>query len=293
MSVEATAKAKAARAKASAAKAAPVQTAQEGGEKFAQTPAFEGLSRAGFVARAAIYLIIGVLALELALGVGGKATNQQGALETIVRQPFGKVLLIIVAIGLAGYATWRLIRAGLGHGPEGSDSAMDRVVALASGIVYAGLCVIAIQILLGSGGGNGSAQTHKATAGALGWPAGTWLVGLAGVILIGVGVFQGYRAFSRDFLEDAKVEEMSPRVRDGYAWIGSFGYMARMLVFCIVGAFLIKAAVEFDPNKAVGLDGALAKVAHQAYGHLLLGVVAAGLIAFGVYSLADARYRRI
>jgi Domain of Unknown Function (DUF1206) len=291
MSVEATAKA--ATAKASAAGAAPVQTAQEGGEKFARTPAFEWFSRAGFVARAAIYLIIGVLALELAVGVGGRATNQQGALETIARQPFGKVLLILVAIGLAGYATWRLIRAALGHGPEESDSGMDRVTALASGIVYAGLCAIAIQILLGSGGGNSSGQTHKATAGVLGWPGGTWLVGLAGVILIGVGLFQGYRAFSRDFLEDAKVGEMSPRVQDAYSWIGSFGYMARMVVFCIVGAFLIKAAVEFDPNKAVGLDGALAKVAHQAYGHLLLGVVAAGLIAFGVYSLADARYRRI
>jgi uncharacterized protein DUF1206 len=280
---------RAARTKASA----PVRSAQAGGEKLARTPAFEWFSRAGFVARAAIYLIIGVLALELALGVGGKATNQQGALDTIARQPFGKVLLILVAIGLAGYATWRLIRAALGHGPEGSDSGMERVAALASGIIYAGLCAIAIEILLGSRGGSGSGQTHKTAGGVLGWPAGTWLVGLAGVILIGVGLFQGYRAFTRDFLEDAKVEEMSPRVRDGYSWIGSFGYAARMVVFCIVGAFLIKAAVDFDPNKAVGLDGALAKVAGQSYGHLLLGIVAAGLIAFGVYSLADARYRRI
>ena len=291
MSVEATART--ARAKASAATAAPVQTAQDGGEKLVRTRGFEWFSRAGFLARAAIYFIVGVLALELGLGVGGKATNQQGALATIARQPFGKVLLILVAIGLAGYATWRLTRAALGHGPEESDSGKDRVTALISGVIYAGLCVIAIQILLGSSGGNGSGQTHKATAGVLGWPGGTWLVGLAGLVLIGVGLFQGYRAFSRDFMEDAKVEEMSPRVRDGYAWIGSFGYLARMVVFCIVGALLIKAAVEFDPNKAVGLDGALAKVAGQSYGHLLLGIVAAGLIAFGTYSLADARYRRI
>ena len=116
---------------------APVQTAKHEGEKVARTTAFDGWSRAGFVARAVIYLIIGVLALELALGVGGKATNQQGALQTLARQPFGEVLLILVAVGLAGYAVWRLTRAALGHGPEGSDSGLDRIAALGSGIVYA------------------------------------------------------------------------------------------------------------------------------------------------------------
>src|SRR5580765_7099265 len=190
---------------------APVQTAKREGEKVARTPGFEWLSRAGFVARSAVYLIIGVLALELALGVGGKATNQQGALETIARQPFGKVLLIVVAVGLAGYAVWRLTRAALGHGPEGSDSGLDRVAALASGIVYAGLCVVAIEVLLGSAGSS-SGKTHKATAGVLDWPAGTWLVGIAGAVMIGVGLYQGYLALTRDFLENAKVEQMSRRV---------------------------------------------------------------------------------
>jgi hypothetical protein len=271
---------------------APVRTARVQGEKVAHSRGFEWLSRAGFLARATIYAIIGILALELALGVGGKTTNQQGALETIARQPFGKVLLIVVAVGLAGYAGWRFTRAALGHGPEGSDDALDRVAALGSGIVYAGVCAIAIEILRGSAGSS-SRQTHKATAGALGWPAGTWLVGIAGAVLIGVGLYQGYRALSRDFLEDAKVEQMGPLVQDTYSWLGAFGYLARMVVFVIAGAFLIKAAVDFDPDKAVGLDGALAKIANQAYGHVLLGIVAAGLVAFGLYSLADARYRRI
>ena len=136
-----------------------------------------------------------MLALELALGVGGKATNQQGALQTLARQPFGKVLLVLVAVGLAGYAAWRLTRAALGHGPEGSDSGLDRIAALGSGIVYAGLCVIAIEVLLGSAGSS-SAQTHRTTAGVLGWPAGTWLVGIAGAVLIGIGLYQGYRALT-------------------------------------------------------------------------------------------------
>jgi uncharacterized protein DUF1206 len=262
-----------------------------GGEELVRSDGFEWLARAGFAARGIVYVIIGILAIKLALGSGGTSANQQGALRTIAAQPFGKVLLILVAIGLGGYALWRLARAVVGHGPEGSDSGVDRVAAFASGIVYAGLCAIAVEILLGSGGGSGGAQ--KTTAGVFGWPAGTWLVGIAGVVFIGVGLYQGYRGISKDFLDDSKTERMSPRIRRWVEWIGTVGHLARMVVFCLVGIFLIRAAIDFDPNKAVGLDGALAKVDHASYGPFLLGLVAAGLIAFGVYSLSDARYRRI
>jgi hypothetical protein len=270
----------------------PVQRVEVGGEKVARSSGFEWLARAGFVARGLIYGLIGILAIKLALGAGGKTTDQAGALKTISQQPFGQVLLILVAIGLAGYALWRLIHALIGHGPENSDSTFDRVAALGSGIVYAGLCAIAIEILLGSGGSS-SGDTHRTTAGVFGWPAGTWLVGIAGAVLIGVALYQGYRGLSKDFLKDSKTEEMSPTIRSWIKWIGTFGHLARMVVFGLVGVFLIKAAIDFNPNKAVGLDGALAKLAHNSYGPFLLGLVAAGLIAFGVYSLSDARYRRI
>ena len=270
----------------------PIQGSMVQGERVAQSTGFEWLARSGFVARGLIYGIIGILAVKLAVGAGGKAPNQQGALKTIAQQPFGKVLLILVAVGLAGYALWRFTHALLGHGPERSDSGFERASALASGLVYAGLCVIAVEILLGSGG-NGSGNAHKTAAGVFGWPAGTWLVGIAGVVLIAVGLYQGYRALSKDFLKDSKTEQMSPTVRSWIEWIGTFGHLARMVVFGLVGVFLIKAAIDFNPNKAVGLDGALAKLAHASYGPFLLGVVAAGLVAFGVYSLSDARYRRI
>ncbi|HEU5372425.1 MAG TPA: DUF1206 domain-containing protein [Gaiellaceae bacterium] len=270
----------------------PVQAARRGGEDVAHSRAFEWLARAGFISRGLIYGIIGILAIKLAVGSGGTTTNQQGALKTIAHQPFGKVLLTLVAIGLGGYALWRFVRAALGHGPEDTDSGFDRVAALASGIVYAALCVIAVEILLGSGSSS-SGNASKPTAGVLGWPAGTWLVGLAGAVLIGIGLYQGYKGISQDFLDDSKTEQMSPLVRTWITWIGIVGYLARMVVFALVGIFLIKAAIDYDPNKAVGLDGALAKIVHASYGPVLLGVVAAGLIAFGVYSLTDARYRRI
>ena len=233
-----------------------------------------------------------MLAVELALGVGGRTTNQKGALQLIAAQPFGKVLLALVAIALAGYALWRLSHALLGHGPESSDSTFDRVAALGSGIVYAAICALAVEILMGSGGG-GSSNTQRATAGVLGWPAGTWIVAIAGVVLIGVGLYQGYRAISHDFLKDSKTEEMTPAIRTWVTWIGTIGHLARMVVFGLIGVFFVAAAVDYNPHKAVGLDGALAKLAHQAYGPVLLGIVAAGLIAFALYSLSDARYRRI
>lgn len=268
------------------------RSARAGGERVTRSAGFEVLSRAGFVARGVIYAIIGILSLELALGVGGRTTNQKGALQVIAAQPFGQVLLTLVAIALAGYALWRFSHALLGHGPESSDSTFDRVAALGSGIVYAVICALAVEILLGSGSGS-SSNTQKTTGGILGWPAGTWIVGIAGVVLIGVGVYQGYRAISRDFLKDSKTEEMSPAVRTWVTWIGTIGHLARMVVFGLVGVFLLVAALDYNPQQAVGLDGALAKLAHHTYGPALLGVVAAGLLAFALYSMSDARYRRI
>jgi hypothetical protein len=262
-----------------------------GGEQLVRSDGFEWLARAGFATRGVVYVIVGVLAIKLALGSGGTSASQQGAMRAIAAQPFGKMLLILVAIGLGGYALWRLVRGLLGHGPEGSDSGVDRIAALASGVVYAGLCAIAIEILLGTSASSDGAQ--KTTAGVFGWPAGTWLVAIAGVVLIGVGFFQGYRGISKDFLEDSKTEQMSRRARGWIRWIGTLGHLARMVVFCLVGAFLINAAADYNPNQAVGLDGALARIDHASYGLFLLSLVAAGLIAFGIYSLSDARYRRI
>jgi len=260
------------------------------GDGFVHSRAFEWLSRGGFVARGFVYAIIGVLALRFAIGDGGKLVNQQGAFHAVARQPLGPLLLGLLAVGLGAYALWRLVRAVIGHGPEGADRAADRVTALASGLVYAGLCFVAVRVLVGIGE---TTSPDRATGGILGWPAGPWIVGGVGLVFLAVALYQGYRGLTKNFLEDAKTEHMGPRTRAWIGWIGLVGYLARMVVFGLVGLFLIRAAVGFDPNEAVGLDGALAKLAQQSYGPVLLGVVAAGLIAFAVYSWSDARYRRI
>lgn len=260
-------------------------------ETVTDTRGFEGLARAGLVARGVVYAIIGILALEVALDAGGRATDQRGALATIAHRPFGTALLVIVAIGLAGYSLWRLSRALLGHGQEQRDSGADRVAALASGIAYGILGVTAIGIIAGSGGGGGG--TKSTTSGVLGWTGGPWLVGAAGVVLIGVAGYQAYKGLGRKFLDDAKTGEMSAGVRRGYTALGVFGHVARAVVFALIGYGLIHAAVDYDSKKAIGLDGALRQLGRASYGPWLLGLVAAGLIGFAAYSIADARYRKV
>jgi hypothetical protein len=271
---------------------ASLASAEAHGRSFVQSTTFEALARAGFVARGLVYAIIGVLALKLAFGHGGKLTNQQGALKTVAHQPFGTVLLVLVAIGLGGYCLWRLVRAAIGHGPEGSDTGFERLAAFASGLAYGALCALAVEILV-SGHSGSSGSPKKATAGVFGWPGGTWIVGIAGVVMVAVALYQGYRGISHKFLKDSKVEQMKPTVKKWITRLGTIGHLARMVVFGLVGIFLVKAAIDYNPKQAVGLDGALAKLTHYSYGPVLLGIVAAGLIAFAVYSLSDARYRRI
>lgn len=254
--------------------------------------AFEWFARAGFVARGTVYGLIGALAVCLAAGLGGKATNQQGALETVAKQPFGHILLIAIAAGLAGYCMWRLVRAALGRGPESSrDSLIDRVAGAGSGVFYGLLAYGAVKILSGTGHGQGNVS--KKTAGVFAWPEGRWLVLIAGLVMIGVGAFQGYRAVTQEFLDDAKTQKMDEKTEKTFTTVAVIGHLARMVVFCLVGLFLVVAAIQYNPQKAVGLGGALAKLLREPGGNALMGVVAAGLVAFGLYSIADARYHRL
>ena len=272
---------------------APVRSAQRGGEAVARRREFEWMARVGLVARGVVYGIIGILALKLAVGSGGKATTQRGALQTIAREPFGKALLIAMAVGLAGYAIWRLVRAGIGRGTEQKDSRLQRVAGLVSGVAYGTLCVTAVKILAGASSSGGSNSPKQTTAGVLDWTGGTLIVGVVGAILIGVALGQGYKGVSKKFLDTSKTAEMSREVKRAFTAIGVFGHLARMVVFGLVGYGLISAAIDYNPRRAIGLDGALNKLSHNSYGPFLLGVVATGLIGFAVYSIADARYAKI
>jgi hypothetical protein len=269
------------------------QMGQQQGEKVARSDGFEWLARLGLAARGVVYGVIAILALKVALGAGGKTTDQQGALNTIAQQSFGEILLIVVAIGLFGYALWRLVRAAIGHGAEGDrDDAKERIDGVASGIGYGLLFVTALGILFGSGGGGGGGP-QSTTGGVLDWPAGQVLVILAGLVLIAVAVDQGIKGIKRKFLEKSHTERMSEKTKKVFTAFGVFGHLARAVIFALMGYFLIKAAIDYDPKEAVSLDGALAKLANSAGGPFVLGAVAVGLLGFGLYSFMDARYRRV
>jgi hypothetical protein len=249
------------------------------------------LARAGLVARGVLYGVIGALSIGLAAGAGGKTTSQTGALKTIAHQPLGTVALIALAIGLAGYAAWRLLEGVSGFRGGKTASTSHRVSAIASGVAYAVLCAVAVEILAGSSPSSGGAK--KATAGVLGWPGGPVYVAIAGVLLLGAGVYQGYKGIGRKFCEDSQMEHMSAEVRRAFTALGVAGYCARGVTFLLIGYGLIKAAVDYSPRSAVGLDGALQELIRASYGPVLLGIVAAGFLAFALFSIADARYHRV
>jgi hypothetical protein len=256
---------------------------------------FRWLVRAGFVARGLVYGVIGGLALALALGAAdGSTTNQQGALALVAAAPLGGVAVAVLAIGMLAYAAWQIGQAILGRGLEDAerDGPADRIGKLGSGLAYLGLFVIAVKALIGAANTESSGPS-RAAAGVLGWPGGRWIVGLAGVVFVGVCCYLAYDGLSGSYLDESKTEEMTPEIRRTLDVVGRVGLFSRAVVFALIGYFLIRTAIDFDPAKAIGVDGALREVAQQPYGSWLLGLVAVGLIVFAASSLAEARYRRL
>ncbi len=255
------------------------------------------LARTGLVAKGVSFGLVGVLALELALGGGGKATSRQGALQSLAGHPFGTVVLIALGAGFAAYALWRFVQA-YAERPDADDGQAKtwakRAGYVGRGLVYVGLTISAISIVAGSGGGQSQDQkAHKSTAVVLSWPGGTWLVGIAGVVLIGVALWNLYRGVAHTFEDKWRVDRLAPGVRKWGSRAGLVGHAARAVVFGLIGVFVIKAALQYDPKDAIGLDGALQKLAHAPEGPWLLGLTAAGLVAYGVYCLVDARLRDV
>ena len=254
------------------------------------------LGRFGFAAKGLVYIIIGVLAVQVAIGSGGQTTGPSGALGSIANQPFGQALLVIVSIGLFGYALWRLTQAWVDPEQEGSDAkgVVKRIGYAISGLIYAFLGVEAIRIVMGSSSGGGSdQQAQNWTAMLMSQPFGQWLVGIVGAIIIGTGGYQFYRAYSAKFKEKLKLQEMSATERTWAERSGRLGFAARGVVYAIMGWFLIQAAMTHSSEEAGGIGQALRELAQQPYGPWLLGVVALGLIAYGFFCFVLARYRRI
>ncbi len=265
-------------------------------ERASRSNWLEGLARAGLATRGVLYLVVAALAIQVARGVGDERADKQGALRAVARQPLGRVLVLLMAIGLGGYALWRFVDAIVGPDDErdSKKATLKRVGYAARGVLYTAFCVSAVKLLVSSGGNSGSDSAQSDwTARVLKWPAGPWLVAAVGVAIIGAGFYVGWRGLSRKFRKRLKAAEMSRAERRWIVGFGTVGMVARMIVFSMIGVFLINAALRHDSNQAVGIDGALKRLVARPYGPVLLVAMALGLAAYGVYSLGEARFRRV
>ena len=253
------------------------------------------LARLGYAAKGVVYATIGVLALQLALGRGGRTTSSRGAIASLAEQPFGALMLGVLSVGLAGYVVWCLAQ-GLADAEQKGRSAKGLAIRagyLASAGVHAGLAVFALERVVGARRGGGGDHTREWTARLMAQPFGRVLVALVGVGVLGFALQQAHDAWKRRFLRNLSLGSLEPRRRHGVEQVSRFGIAARAVVFAIVGVFLVRAALDANPREARGLGAALATLAQQPYGTVLLGVVAAGLVAYAVYLFLQARYRRI
>ncbi len=274
---------------------ATVRTGTAAVKRAAANPALELLERLGYLVRGALYAVMGLLALKIVLSVaGGQATDLTGSLVVMVSNPFGKFVLVIVAIGLTAYSLWGFTRAIYDPLHRGSDASgyMARLGFVTSAVSYAAIVYFAIQLLAGS-----SATTNDGTkntiASVLTHPAGGALTILIGLVVIGVALGQFLESYRATFARDLKGAEMSPRTRDIAVKLGRFGMFARGVIFLIIGWFVVQAGIHHDPAQTQGFSGAFVFLLAQPFGRILLGIVALGFVALGLHSFACARWVRL
>jgi len=255
----------------------------------------DGLARAGLVARGVVYLIVGMIVLRLAFGSHEESADARGAIATLVEQPFGKILVGLLAAGLACYTAACALGAVRGYGGKraGGSDAKGRLADAGRAVVNGALTVAAVAVLAGSGsGGGGNDKEKQVTAKLLDLPWGRALVVAVAAVIIGFGLWQARKALSRSFTKGLDFGRLPEGLGRRAEALGVPGYLARGAVAVAVGVFLALAAIRYDPDEAVGIDGALSRLARSGPGPLLLVLVAAGLVAFGLWSMVEGWSRR-
>lgn len=261
------------------------------GRQASGSPAAQALARAGLTARGIIWILVGCVAALVAFGQARQEADQQGALQLLARQPLGLVLLWVLGIGFVCYALWCLSQAVFGVAGEGSGAG-PRLKALCRAVIYSFFAYLAFQVISGAHG-NQSHRQQDTTATAMQHPAGRWLVGIVGLIVVIVGLVLIGQGIRRTFLKYLRTWEMSPRTRRVVEWLGVIGTSARGVVVALVGVLVIEAAVTHKPSKSGGIDKALLTLRNQPLGEILVLLAALGLIIFGVYGLCEARWRKV
>ncbi|WP_121251044.1 DUF1206 domain-containing protein [Nocardioides ferulae] len=271
--------------------------AEQAGSQAHESDWLDHAIRVGLVAYGLVHLIVGWIALQLALGDQSGSASSSGAMQQLVQEPFGEVLVWLVVVGMVFLVAWRLLEASVGHRDEdGSGRTLKRAASAVKAVIYGVIGWSAFQVVTGSSGGGGSGKggsgggTDSMTATVMGWPGGQLLVGAAGLAVIGYGLHHVWRAWTEKFREKLTAEGSSGNTGAAYVWFGKVGYAAKGVAVGIVGGLFVYAAATHDAKKSGGLDQALHEVLEQPFGSVLLGAMALGIICYGLFSFAQARH---
>ncbi len=252
-------------------------------------------ARLGYVTKGILYATVGVLAVRLAVGDGGRATDTRGAMDTLSQSTLGELLLWVVALGLVGMVLWRAAAAVFDAEGEGTGKKawVKRAGKAVSGVVHASLLVAALRVLLGNGSAGSGSSAQSWTAKLLEMPFGQVLVAAVGAVIIGYGVSEVVNGVKRKFERKLALNGAAARHAHWVKRVATFGLVARGSVFALVGGFLVYAAATANPDEARGLGEGLATLASQPYGTVLLFVAAVGLVTYAAYAFVQAAYRRL
>jgi hypothetical protein len=263
-------------------------------ERTAANPGLELLERAGYVVRGVLYATMGGLALGLALGIGGNATDQSGSLVLLTQNPAGRIVLLAVIAGLAAYACWGFVRAIFDPLHRGHDApgVAERLGFAWSGIAYTSVVLFALKLLAG-GASNNRDSTQTTIARILTLPAGKWLAVGIGLVAIAAGLAQFVDAYKATFRKDMKRGEMKQAEKEVIDNLGRMGMISRGVTFSLVGWFVLQGGLHQDAAEVHGYSGAFVFILSQPFGHALLAAVAIGFIALGLHSFACARWIRL
>ena len=277
------------------AKASIKAEIKKAGKKAEFSPLMETLTRIGYGTRGLIYITMGILAVQVALGKGGALATPQGAIAAIGKQPAGLVFLWVILLGLVSYALWGVVRAVLDPLHKGRDmkGLLARCGFLASAFGYAILVLPTYGYITGASKTSSGSQTQKLITTIMAMPWGRWAIGILGLAVLAGGLYQIYLGFKAGFDRQFQTYALTGKEVKLTTDVGRFGTAARGVVLAVVGGLIALAAYRANPSQPVGMDTALATLMHQPYGIWLLGIVALGLIAFGFYSMLSALWFRL
>jgi len=247
----------------------------------------------GLASKGLVYSIIGALTAMVAFDMGGGKTGKSGVINFLQQQPFGKFILYFLAVGILAYAFWRLYSAFTDAKDKGSDASgiAKRIGYGISGLLYLAFSVSILTAAVGSGGGGGSGGKQHYADVLMNKPYGPWLLGLIGVIIIGVGLYQMYKGYSGKYMEELNAGESSQR--ELIEKTGKFGYMARGVVFGILGYFVLRAGVTENAGMIRGTQGAFSFLQQLSYGWLIMGIIAVGMLGYGIFMIFVSKHSHV